>query len=117
MPLASEEMKQRCALLAQELSRWPKVTARPMFGLRGFYRGKNIFAALPVTRAIKNPDALIFRIQPMPRALLERAKNEPRIDTENRVPNAKWFTFEIHSEDDFREALWWLSQAYEQANH
>ena len=115
MPLASEEMKQRCAMLGQELSRWPKVTARPMFGLRGFYRGKKIFAALPVTRAVRNPDALIFRIQPMPPALLERAKKEPRIDTENRVPSAKWFTFEIHSEGDFRDALWWLSQAYEHA--
>ncbi|HWW18118.1 MAG TPA: hypothetical protein VNY81_05805 [Candidatus Saccharimonadales bacterium] len=115
MPLASEEMKQWSAMLGNELSTLPKVTARPMFGLRGFYRGKKIFAALPVTRGIRNPNALIFRIQPMPAHLLERAKQEPRIDTENGIPSAKWFTFELHSEADFRDALWWLNQAYEHA--
>ena len=115
MPLASEEMKQWSAMLGNELSTLPKVTARPMFGLRGFYRGKKIFAALPVTRGIRNPNALIFRIQPMPADLLVRAEKEPRIDTENRIPSAKWFTFELHSEADFRHALWWLNQAYEHA--
>jgi len=45
----SEETKQLSAMLGTELSTWPRVTTRPMFGLRGFYRGKKIFAALPVT--------------------------------------------------------------------
>jgi hypothetical protein len=115
MPLASEEMKQWSTMLGGELSTWPQVTARPMFGLRGFYRGKKIFAALPVTRAIKNPNSLIFRIKPMPPDLLERAKKEPRIDTENTVPSAKWFTFKLNSEADFRDALWWINQAYDHA--
>ena len=115
MPPASEEMKRWSALLGTELSTWPKVMARPMFGLRGFYRGKKIFAALPVTRGIRDPNALIFRIQPMPADLLERARNDARIDTESRVPSAKWFLFQLHSEADFRDALWWLNQAYEHA--
>ncbi len=115
MPLASEEMKQWSAMLGNELSTWPQVTARPMFGLRGFYRGKKIFAALPVTRGFSTPNSLIFRIKPMPPDLLERAKKEPRIDTENRIPSAKWFIFELNSEADFRDALWWLNQAYEHA--
>src|SRR5258706_14515986 len=111
----SEETKQLSAMLGTELSTWPRVTTRPMFGLRGFYRGKKIFAALPVTRTIKNPSSFIFRIQPMPPELQERAKKERRIDTENAVPSAKWLTFELNSEADFRDALWWLSQAYEHA--
>jgi hypothetical protein len=115
MPRISEEMKQLCAMLGNELSTWPKVTTRPMFGLRGFYRGKNIFAALPVTRAIKNPNSLIFRIKPMPPELLERAKKEPRIDTESAAPGAKWLSFMLNSEADFRDALWWLNQAYDRA--
>ncbi|HLZ90659.1 MAG TPA: hypothetical protein VKQ28_03005 [Candidatus Acidoferrum sp.] len=109
---ASEETRQLSALLGSELSTWPKVTTRPMFGLRGFYRGKKIFAALPVTRAIRNPNALIFRIQAMPSALLARARKEPRIDTGNAAPSAKWLAFTLKSEADFREALWWLNQAY-----
>jgi hypothetical protein len=115
MPRISEEMKQWSAMLASELSTWPQVRTRPMFGLRGFYRGRKIFAALPVTRAIKNPNSLIFRIKPMPPDLLERAKKEPRIDTEGRIPGAKWFVFELNSEADFRDALWWINQAYEHA--
>jgi hypothetical protein len=115
MPRASEETKQLSAMLGNELSSWPKVTTRPMFGLRGFYRGKKIFAALPVTRAIKHPNSLIFRIQPMPAELLERAKKEPRIDTENAAPGAKWLSFTLNSEADFRDALWWLNRAYEHA--
>jgi hypothetical protein len=112
---ASEETKQLAALLGTELSTWPKVTTRPMFGLRGYYRGKKIFAALPVTRTIKNPNSFIFRMQPMPAELLERAKKEPRIDTENAAPSAKWLSFMLNSEADFRDALWWLNQAYEYA--
>jgi hypothetical protein len=112
---ASEETKQLSAMLGTELSTWPKVTTRPMFGLRGFYRGKKIFAALPVTRTIKNPNSFIFRIEPMPPQLLERTKKEPRIDTENVAPSAKWLSFTLNSEADFRDALWWLNQAYEHA--
>ena len=115
MPLASQETRQLSAMLGNELSTWPKVTTRPMFGLRGFYRGKKIFAALPVTRAIKNPNSFIFRITPMPPELLQRAKKESRIDTENAAPSLKWLAFTLTSEADFRDALWWLNQAYEHA--
>ena len=111
----SEETKQLSAMLGTELSTWPRVTTRPMFGLRGFYRGKKIFAALPVTRTIKNPSSFIFRIEPLPAKLLERAKKEPRIDTENVGPSAKWLSYLLKSEADVRDALWWLNQAYEHA--
>ena len=115
MPLASEDTSQLSAMLGNELSTWPKVITRPMFGLRGFYRGKKIFAALPVTRAIKKPNSFIFRIEPIPAKLLARARKEPRIDTENNAPSVKWFTFDLNSEADLRDALWWLNQAYEHA--
>ena len=115
MPHTGEEMKQWSAMLGNELNAWPQVTTRPMFGLRGFYRGRKIFAALPVTRGIKNPNSLIFRIKPMPPELLGRAQKESRIDSENRVPSAKWFIFELNSTADLRDALWWLNQAYDHA--
>lgn len=115
LPPASEEMKQWSALLGQELSGWPHVTSRPMFGFLGFYRRKKIFAALPVTRGIQTPNSLIFRITSMPPNLLQRARKEPRIDTESQLPGAKWLSFEISSTGDLRDALWWLNQAYERA--
>ena len=115
MPPISEEMKQWSAMLGEELSRWPQVKSRPMFGMQGYYRRAKIFAALPVTRGIKTPNSFIFRIAPMPAELLQRAAQEPRIDLEGRVPSAKWYAFEVASTDDFRDALWWLNQAYERA--
>src|SRR5260370_35611316 len=100
MPRISEETKQVSAMLGGELSTWSKVKTRPMFGLRGFYRGRKIFAALPVTRAINNPNSLIFRIKPMPPALLERANKEPRIHTAKRATGAKRSVFELNSNAD-----------------
>ena len=108
-------MKQWSAMLGQEVSHWPNVTTRPMFGFQSFYRGKRIFAALPATRGINTPNSLMFRIKPMPADLMKRAKDEPRINTEERTPGAKWFTFEVNSTEDVRDALWWLNQAYVRA--
>jgi hypothetical protein len=86
-----------------------------MFGMLGYYRGARIFGALPVTRGIKTPNSFIFRITPMPPDLVRRAENEPRINLESRIPSAKWYAFEVSSTEDFRDALWWLNQAYEHA--
>jgi TfoX N-terminal domain len=115
MPRVSEEMKQWSAMLEAELETWPKVTSRPMFGMRGFYHRKKIFAALPVTRGFGTPNQLIFRIKPMPPELLQRAQSESRMDLETRTPGAKWFTFQLNATEDLRDALWWLNQAYERA--
>lgn len=115
MPRVSEEMKRWSAMLGQELRQWPQVKSQPMFGMLGFYRRSSIFGALPVTRGIKTPNSFMFRIVPMPAALLRRAMAESRIDVEFRVPSAKWYAFEINSEEDFPDALWWLSQAYKHA--
>jgi hypothetical protein len=115
LPHIAEEMKQWSALLGQELSTWPHVQSRPMFGLLGFYRRARIFAALPVTRGLKTSSSLIFKIKPMPADLRRRAVEDPRIDTEAELPGAKWYSFEINSTGDLRDALWWLNQAYERA--
>ena len=115
LPPVSEEMEQWSAMLGEEIRQWPKVSSRPMFGFQCFYRGKKIFAALPATRGVGTLNTLMFRIKPMPAELLERAKQEPRIETESRTPGAKWFLFELSSSEDLRDVLWWLNQAYERA--
>lgn len=113
MPPISEEMKEWSAMLGQELSGWPQVTSRPMFGMLGIYRRKKIFAALPATRAIGAPNSIIFRFDPMPPDLQQRALKEPRIAKDRKAPGARWFSFEILSAAELRDALWWLKQAYE----
>jgi hypothetical protein len=111
----SEEMKQWSAMLEQELTGWPDVSSRPMFGFLSFYRKAAIFAALPHTRAPGTPNSFIFRFESMPAKLQERAKNTSQLRLTDRSPGAKWYSFELSSEADLRDALWWLNQAYERA--
>src|SRR5690242_4804579 len=108
MPPISEEMKQWSAMLKTEVSGWPQISTKPMFGMMGLYRGKKIFGGLPVTRGFDTPNSVIFRFDPMPPDLEQRALKDSRI-----APGKRWFSFNVASTTDLRDALWWLNQAYE----
>jgi len=110
MPPISEEMKRWSAMLKTEVSGWPQISTKPMFGMMGLYRGKKIFGGLPVTRGFDTPNSVIFRFDPMPQDLQQRALKDSRITSGKR-----WFSFEVRSPSDLRDALWWLDQAYERA--
>jgi len=111
----SEDMKQWSGLLASELNSWPGITTRSMFGFLFFYRKGTVFAALPQTRGFSSSSSLIVKFNPMPPGLLKRAQTDPRMDTNTRVPGKGWFSFELSSEADMRDALFWLNHAYEAA--
>jgi hypothetical protein len=51
----------------------------------------------------------------MPPSLLKRAKIDRRMDTQTRLPGKGWFSFELTSESDLGDALFWLNEAYESA--
>jgi hypothetical protein len=108
-------MQQWSAMLEKEVCGWPRVRSRPMFGLISFYRDNVIFAALPRTRALSTPDSFIFKFDPMPPALLRRARRDRRISSEKESPDVTWYSFELGGADDMRDALWWLNRAYEAA--
>jgi hypothetical protein len=110
MPPISEEMKQWSAMLKTEVSGWPRISTKPMFGMMGLYRGKKIFGGLPVTRGFDTPNSVIFLFDPMPQDLRQRVLKDSRI-----TPGKRWFSFEVASTSDLRDALWWLNQAYERA--
>ena len=110
MPPISEEMKQWSAMLKAEVSGWPQISTKPMFGMMGLYRRRKIFGGLPVTRGFDTPNSVIFRFDPMPQDLEQRALKDSRI-----TPGKRWFSFEVGSTGDLRDALWWLNQAFERA--
>jgi hypothetical protein len=58
-----DEMRRISVLLARELLGWSDVCARPMFGLRAFYRGTLIFAMLPEKRALERPRAIAYKAE------------------------------------------------------
>ena len=110
MPPISQEMKRWSAMLKTEVSGWPQISTQPMFGMMGLYRGKKIFGGLPVTRGFDTPNSVIFRFDPMPQDLQQRALKDSRITSGKR-----WSSFAVGSPSDLRDALWWLNQAYERA--
>jgi hypothetical protein len=113
LPHVSEEMKRLAGLLEAEMLGWPNVTSRPMFGLNGIYRGANIFAVLPRTRAVEVPDSIAFRLLKRPRNIVEQLAKDKRIVAS--PPEAKWITFMLESESEIHAALNWLALAYRKA--
>ena len=106
-------MRQFAAMLADEISSWLHVSEKPMFGVRGFYRGRQIFAALPGKRAIYSANAILLRFSNPPERLRKRISAEERMHAEQM--GRRWFPFELSSADDIRDALTWLGEAYESA--
>jgi hypothetical protein len=116
MVRTSEELQRWSALLASEIVSWPKVRTKPMFGFLAYYRGDALFTILPRTRGFDSGNLLILKFNPMPEKLMQRAQADPRMDTTTRVPGKGWFTFELGSDDDLRDALWWIEQAFARAS-
>lgn len=112
-PKISEEMKQWSALLQSELNSWPNITTKSMFGFLFFYRRRTVFAALPRTRGFDSPSSLLFKFDPMPPSLSKRADTDSRVTASMKASSKGWFAFEMHSDSDFHDALWWLNQSYE----
>jgi hypothetical protein len=114
-PVISEEMQHWSAMLEAEVESWPAVTCKRMFGFRFLYRRKTVFGALPYSRGLFTPSSILLKFNPMPAGLCQQAQKEPRLDTGTRMSGKGWFSFELFSDADVRDAIWWLNQAYEGA--
>ena len=91
-------MKHRSSLLAQELSRWPDVSMRPMFGLRAFYRGTVVFAMLPHKRGLESAKAIAYKPSGA-----------------HSKEGGKWKLFKLEDDHDIGRALVILDKAYRKA--
>ncbi len=110
-----DEMKELSAMLEKEVSDWPGISKRPMFGYQGLYRDGAIFAALPRSRAMKSPRSIMFKVASVTPAILDSANKDSRVDTGLRMPGAGWFFFELDEPSATQGALGWLGRAYEAA--
>ena len=107
-------MKQWCALMESELLSWPHVTARPMFGMVGFYRKGKIFAAIPRNRTLANRDAVLFKLLGASEKTVSSALNDSRAIT-TTPGKSGWISMATESMEDVRAVLDWFSRAYELA--
>lgn len=107
-------MQRWSALLGSELVGWPAVRTNPMFGFISYYRGRKVFAALPKTKAMRSPNAFIFKLQRPTRALMAALHRDSRILVSEKG-GAGWQAFELASDADLHDALGWLDRAYRAA--
>ena len=108
----SEEMKHWSALLEAELSAWPAVTTRRMFGMLALYRKGRIFAALPRTRCFETPRSVAFKLDPKTPQTMKLLRADSRI-LNARAEESRWISFELSSAADMKDALKWFDLAYQ----
>jgi hypothetical protein len=92
--MLSDEMRHVCALIDGEISQWPDVTARSMFGFRAYYRRRAIFALLPKTRALETPESIACKLP------------------EGAREGKKWISCETHGPETVHSTLALLERAY-----
>ena len=98
-------MRRWCGLLEEEISSWPDVTSKSMFGMASFYCGPRIFAAVPRTRAARTEWSVLIKLPGFKHKRLKAGSG----------PGAGWVTFELEEEGDISAALQWIGKAYEKA--
>jgi hypothetical protein len=113
-PTISEEMKAWSSALGAELTTWPQCRSRTFFGFSAQYRGENIFALLPRSRALDPPHSIAIKLESANPRIVSRAQRDPRMGF-TEMQKKRWFTFAVSCDEDLRDALEWLSHAYEAA--
>jgi hypothetical protein len=110
-----DEMKELSAMLEKEVSDWPGISKKSMFGYQGLYRAGKIFAALPRSRAMRSPRSIMIKFVSASPAVLESAKKDSRVSTVSGMSGAGWLFFELDEASATKDALGWLGRAYEAA--
>jgi hypothetical protein len=114
LPAISEEMKAWAAALAAEIGDWPDVTTQPFFGFTALYRKDKLFGLLPRTRGMGTANSLVFKLVSAGPRVTSRLGQDSRIGS-TVMQKARWFTFELGTDADLRDALEWLGLGYESA--
>jgi len=123
MKPASEAAKRWADALRVELELWPGVVAKRAFGMLMVYREATVFAALPVTRALFEEDAILIKFVRENPALLKKIAAEKRFAAgtmqergrKKQGEGRKWRIYLLREERDAREAVEWLARAYQLA--
>jgi hypothetical protein len=114
LPPVSEQMKAWSTALASEVADWPHVSTRSFFGFTALYRKNKMFDALPRTRAMGTPNALVFKIIETSESVRGKLEKDQRVG-DMEMQKARWFTFELASYQDLHDALDWIGLVYDAA--
>src|ERR1700749_3686707 len=95
----SEEMREWCSILAEEMKQWPGVKVSHLFGTVAFHRRKIMFAMLPDKRSVEGSSAILFRAH---------------VNGTN-ARGADWQTFELTKPEMVTDAITLLDKAYKES--
>jgi hypothetical protein len=93
---STQEMRERCSALGQQMLHWPGVKMYHVFGTCAFYHRKVMFAMLPGERSLDSSTAISYR----------------GCCKDHTSQDADWHTFELSNGALVNDALASLEKAY-----
>jgi hypothetical protein len=112
---ASEELAMLVAALQTEVSSWPGVRLKSMFGMTALYRGGKIFGLLPKTRNLRAADHVWLKFAKLTPAIQKRIAAEPRMVQPHKPTGAQWYTLTAVSPQSYALVHDWLAIAHRAA--
>jgi hypothetical protein len=88
------------------------VSTRAFFGFTALYSKERIFALLPRTRGMVTANSLAFKLEAITASVLVQAREGPSHRIEATAEATRWFSFEVPSSADLRDALYWLVRTH-----
>ena len=114
-PPAAQELQSLIAAVAHEVSSWPRVQLKPMFGMTAIYRNGTIFGLLPKTKSIRDGDEIWLKFPKLTPAIRKRISAESRIIPPRHPNGARWHTLSEITPEDYSFVIEWLGTAFEAA--
>lgn len=112
---AQQELQSLVAAVEHEVSSWPRVRLKPMFGMTAIYRNRAIFGLLPRTRSIHTGDEIWLKFPKLTPAIRKKISAESRIIPPRHPNGAQWHTLSQIKPEDYSLVIKWLGTAYEAA--
>lgn len=108
-------MKSLVAAIEREVSSWPQVNLKAMFGMTAIYRGKSIFGLLPKTRSLYANDCVWMKFGKITPAIKKKLEAESRILPPRHPKGAQWYTISSVTPAEYGFTIEWLAIAHEAA--
>lgn len=112
---ASEELKSLVAAIEREVSSWPQVKFKPMFGMTAIYHGNTIFGLLPKTRSLYSTDSVWMKFGKLTPPIEKKLQREPRILPPRHPKGARWYTISNVTPAEYGFIIEWLAIAHDAA--
>src|SRR6185312_13432830 len=96
----------------REVSSWPQVNFKSMFGMTAIYRGKAIFGLLPKTRSLYSADSVWMKFGKLTPSIQKKLQDEQRILPPRHLNGARVYTMDDATPAVYGFIIEWLAIAH-----